>query len=57
MLALEINLDSLGSFVQEEPSAGLGLFPHLHCGLPVKAVVAIHEGARNVEGKWVFESV
>ena len=57
VLALEINLDSLGSFVQEEPSAGLGLFPHLHCGLPLSAVVAIHEGARNVEGKWVFESV
>ena len=57
VLALEINLDSLGAFVQEESAAGLGLFPHLHCGLPVKAVVAIHEGARNVEGKWVFESV
>ena len=57
VFALEINLDSLSSFVQEESAAGLGLFPHLHCGLPRKAVVAIHEGARNVEGKWVFESV
>jgi uncharacterized protein (DUF952 family) len=56
-LALEINLESVGAFVQEESAAGLGLFPHLHCGLPVKAIVAIHEGARNVEGKWVFKSV
>lgn len=57
VLALEINLDALGSFVQEEPAAGLGMFPHLHCGLPRKAVFAVHQGARNAEGKWVFESV
>lgn len=57
VLALEINLDQLGSFVQEEPAAGLGAFPHLHCGLPRKAVLAVHQGARNAEGKWVFESV
>lgn len=57
VLALEINLGQFGSFVQEAPAAGLGLFPHLHCGLPVKAVVAVHRGARNADGKWVFESV
>lgn len=56
-MALEINLDALGSFVQEEPAAGLGMFPHLHCGLPRKAVLAVHQGARNAEGKWVFGSV
>lgn len=57
VLALEINLGQLGSFVQEAPAAGLGLFPHLHCGLPVKSVVAVHRGVRNAEGKWVFDSV
>jgi len=57
VLALEINLEQLRSFVQEEPAGGLGLFPHLHCGLPTKAVVAVHQGARNPEWKWVFESV
>jgi len=56
-LALEINLDALGPFIQEEPASSMGLFPHLHCGLPVKTVVTVHQGSRNAEGKWVFESV
>ncbi len=57
VLALEINLDALGPFVQEEPASSMGLFPHLHCGLPVKTIVTVHQGSRNAEGQWVFESV
>lgn len=56
-MALEINLDALGPFVQEKPASSMGLFPHLYCGLPVKTVAVVHEGSRNAEGQWVFESI
>lgn len=56
LLAVEINLESLGSYVQEEEFPGQGMFPHLHCGMPVKEVLGVQKAIKDKDGLWCFNS-
>ncbi len=57
LLAIEINLDSLESFVREDAFPGQGMFPHLYCGLPVKNVGKVHKAVKDSNGLWCIKTL
>jgi uncharacterized protein (DUF952 family) len=54
LLLLAVDGQARGPALIYEPSRGGDLFPHLYGSMPLSAVTAVHELARDRDGAHVF---